>query len=89
MKTKEQQGTEKITSYEALEDKVRRRCRPGLKRVGATCCDARSVVKVALRGSLGEDLSRAAYYIQTLPQRIAEVEAAAEAVYETARRQGL
>jgi hypothetical protein len=85
---KEVQGTEKITSYEALEDKKRSRCRPGLKRVGATCCAARSVVKMALKGSICDDLNRAAYYIQTLPQRIAEVEAAAEAVYETARRQG-
>ena len=81
------QGTEKINSYEALEDKIRRRCRPGLKRVGATCCDARSVVKVALKESICDDLNRAAYYIQTLPQRIAEVKAAAEAVYEVARRQ--
>jgi len=81
------QGTEKITAYEQLEDKVRRRCRPGLKRVGATCCDPKSVVKVALRGTICEDLNRAVYYIQTLPQRIAEVEAAAEAVYEVARRE--
>lgn len=87
MKPKEHQGTEVVTTHEALTDLEKRRCRPGAKRVGATCCKAQSVVTVGLRDSVCEDLNRAAYYVQTLPQRIAEVQVAAKAVLEEGRRQ--
>jgi hypothetical protein len=54
-----------------------RRCRHGTKRDKATCCNNASVITVKLDISVCETLDRAAYYIKTLPQRIAEVEAAA------------
>jgi len=86
------QGTEVVDSYDELEelkdlraDRLRKK-RQGLKNVGPTYCEANTKVNVKLRASVSEALSRAAYYFLTLPQRVAEVEAAAEAVYETARR---
>lgn len=89
MKVREIQGTEKVTSHDKLEHLTKRRCGVGAKRVGATCCKARSVVTIGLRQSVCDDLDRAAYYIQTLPERIREVQEAAEAVLEEGRRQGL
>ena len=86
MKPTEKQGTEFVTTHKQLEEKERRRCGPGTKRVGATCCKAKDLVTVTLRDSVCEDLSRAAYYLQTLPQRVAEVQAASEAVGEEVRR---
>jgi hypothetical protein len=89
MKAREVQGTEKVTNHEKLEHLPKRRCGVGQKCVGATCCVARNPITVTLRQSVCEDLDRAAYYITTLPQRIKEVQEAAEAVLEEGRRQGL
>jgi hypothetical protein len=82
------QGTEFVTTHDQLEDRKLRNCRDGTKRVRATCCDNNSLITVTLGDSVCEALDRAAYYIKTLPQRIAEVEDAAEAVLEEGRRQG-
>jgi|694.fasta_scaffold30115_13 hypothetical protein len=86
------QGTEYVDALDELEDaeelraERKRKKQQGLKNVGPTYCEADKPVVVGLRTSASEALSRAAYYIQTLPQRVAEVEAAAEAVYEAGRR---
>ena len=88
MRQKDIQGTEFVTTHDQLEDRKLRHCRDGTKRVRATCCNNNSEVTVTLGASVCEALDRAAYYIKTLPQRIAEVEAAAEAVLEEGRRQG-
>ena len=88
MKQKDIQGTEIVTTHDQLEDRKLRNCRDGTKRVRATCCDNNSLITVTLGDSVCEALDRAAYYIKTLPQRIAEIEAAAEAVLEEGRRQG-
>jgi len=85
MKKQDIQGTEFVTTHDQLEDRKLRRCRQGTKRVRATCCDNNSLITVTLGDSVCEALDRAAYYIKTLPQRIAEVEAAAEAVLEEGR----
>ena len=89
MKQKKLQGKEFVTTHEELEHLESKRCSQGTKRVGATCCKAGSVVTVGLRQSVCGDLDRASYYIQTLPQRVREVQEAAEAVLEEGRRQGL
>ena len=86
MKQNEAQGTEFATTQDQLDDKKQRRCRQGAKRVRATCCNSQSVISVTLDKSICEALDRAAYYVQTLPQRIAEVEAAAEEVMKEGRR---
>lgn len=92
MKKSGVQGTEVVDSYDELEDlkdlraEKPRKKRQGLKPVGPAYCEANTGVSVTLRTSASEALSRAAYYLKTLPQRVAEVEAAAEAVYEAARR---
>ncbi len=85
MKKQNVQGTEFVTTHDQLEDRKLRRCRQGTKRVRATCCDNNSLITVTLGDSACEAVDRAAYYIKTLPQRIAEVEAAAEAVLEEGR----
>ena len=88
MKKNHVQGTEVVTSHEELKDTKRSRCRQNAKRVGATCCNRNYVVAIDLSKSVSEALHRAAYYIETLPQRIREVELAANAVLEEGRRQG-
>lgn len=86
------QGTEYVDSLDDLDDLDELRAdrakkkRQGLKNVGPTYCEANTEVNVKLRASVSEALNRAAYYVKTLPQRVAEVEAAAEAVYEAGRR---
>jgi hypothetical protein len=86
------QGTEYVDALDELEDaeelraERKRKKQQGLKNVGPTYCETDKPVVVGLGTSASEALSRAAYYIQTLPQRVAEVEAAAEAVYEAGRR---
>lgn len=84
MKQKDIQGIEFVTTHDQLEGRKLRHCRESTKRVRATCCDNSSLITVTLGDSVCEALDRA-YYIKTLPQRIAEVEAAAEVVLEEAR----
>lgn len=92
MKKNGVQGTEYVDAIDDLEDldelraDRRKKRRQRLKNVGPTYCEADTEVNVKLRASVSEALSRAAYYVKTLPQRVAEVEAAAEAVYEAGRR---
>ena len=79
------QGTEFVTMHDQPQGRELRHCREGTKRVRATCCDNNSLITITLEDSVCEALDRAAYYIKTLPQRIAEVEAAVEAVLEEER----
>jgi hypothetical protein len=85
MKQKDFQGAEFITTHDQLEDGRLRHCRESTKRVRATCCDNNSLISVTLGDSVCEALDRAAYYKKTLPQRVAEVEIAAEGVLEEGR----
>ena len=92
MKKSGVQGTEYVDALDNLDDldelraERKKKRRQGVKNVGPTYCETNTEVNVKLRASVSEALSRAAYYVRTLPQRIAEVEAAAEAVYEAGRR---
>jgi hypothetical protein len=85
MKKNEVQGTEFVTTHDQLEARKPRRCRPDAKRVRATCCDNDPEIEIRLEDSVCEALNRASHYIQTLPQRIAEIEAATEAVLKEGR----
>lgn len=92
MKKSGVQGTEYVDALDDLDDldelraeKDKKR-RQHLKNVGPTYCEGNTEVNVKLRASVSEALSRAAYYLRTLPERVAEVEVAAKAVYEAAGR---
>ena len=63
-------------------------CGRGLKRVGATCVWRADTVEIMLPEKLSEDMARAAYYIDTLPQRVAKAVAAAEEVIAAFERRG-
>jgi hypothetical protein len=82
------QGLEEIDTYEML-DKLRPerrgRCRRGAKAVGRACCDPRKLVVVEFDERIGVALSRAADFVKGMPQREAEVKAAAADVLRTAR----
>ena len=86
MSQKEVQGTEFVTTNDQLEARKPRRCRQDAKRVRATCCDNDPEIEITLEDSVCEALSRASDYIQTLPQRIAEIEAASEALPKEGRK---
>ena len=60
--------------------KARERCRSGSKAVNAACVKSMAVVSMQVPAALQDDLSYARDYLMVLPQRIREVEEAAEAV---------
>ena len=64
---------------------ARRRCRPGTKSVHACCVTPMTVVQVPIPKALQDDLSFARDYLMALPQRIREVQQAANAVLEVGR----
>jgi hypothetical protein len=67
MKTKEIQGTEKITTHKKLTEKPpRARCGPGSKSALATCVHAKALVAVPLRGSVSRSLGKAANYVRRM-----------------------
>lgn len=70
-----------------METKTRR-CRRPLKSVNAACVEHSTVVSVPLRSSLYDELERAQRFIAGQPQRIREVQQAANAVLKAARKQG-
>lgn len=69
------------------EKKVRKRCRHGSKAVGAACVKSVVLVEMALPETLHEDISFAKDYLMVLPQRIKEVQEAADAVLKAGARQ--
>ena len=74
---------EEVDTYDMLyrlpPDKRNKRCR-GSKSAGKTCVDNRHIVSITFDDLIGTALARGADYIKTLPERIAEVKAAAKAV---------
>jgi hypothetical protein len=85
MKQEDIQGTESVMTHDQLERRKLRHCREGTKRVRGTCCDKNKLITITLGNSFCEALDRAAYYINTLPQGIAEVDGAAKDMLEEAR----
>jgi hypothetical protein len=75
-----------VTLLETLTPPKRGRCRSGTKAVGSACVEAATTQKVNLDGRAGVALSRAAYYLRTLPQREAEVKKAAKEVLKAGRK---
>ena len=65
----------------------RKGCRQGSKAVNAACVGRTVVVAVELPRVLQDDLSYARDYLMVLPQRIREVQEAADAVLKAGRRQ--
>jgi len=68
-----------------MQEKQRKKCRPGLKRVGACCVSMSAGVTMPIRGTLIDDLSYARNYLLVLPQQIREVQEATKAVLQTAK----
>jgi len=67
------------------QSKAKRRCRHGSKSVNATCVTPLAVVQVQIPKALQDDLSFARDYLMELPQRIKEVQLAADAVLKAGR----
>ena len=67
--------------------KYRKGCRPGSKAVNAACVRSTVLVAVELPQVLQDDISFAKDYLMVLPQRIREVQEAADAVLKAGRRQ--
>jgi hypothetical protein len=64
---------------------TRMKCRQGTKSVNATCVVSTAMVTVELPKVLHGDISFAKDYLMVLPERIREVEEAAEAVLKAGR----
>lgn len=95
MKTRQQEtrpGTEHLEeedTYDLLKRLTptkRGRCRGNTKAVGKACVKAWELQAVTLDERVGVAVSRAAYYLLTLPERVAEVKQAAAEVLLTARQ---
>jgi hypothetical protein len=67
------------------QTKAKRRCRHGSKSVNATCVTPLAVVQMPIPQVLQDDLSFARDYLMELPQRIKEVQLAANAVLKAGR----
>jgi hypothetical protein len=67
------------------QKKKRKGCRPGCKAVNAACVRRAAVVTVELPRALQDDLSYARDYLMVLPERIREVQKAADAVLAVGR----
>ena len=63
-----------------VKETARKRCRPGGKSVLAACVKPFAVVQVPITQVLQDDLTYARDYLLVLPQRIREVQEAADAV---------
>ena len=98
MKTRQQEtrpGTEHLEeedTYDLLEKLTptkRGRCRGNTKAVGRACVKAWEPQAVNLDDRVGVAVGRAAYYLLTLPERVAEVkQAAAEVLVAARQREG-
>ena len=67
------------------KSKAKRRCRHGIKSVNATCVTPLAVVQVQIPQAQQDDLGFARDYLVELPQRIKEVQQAANAVLKAGR----
>jgi predicted amino acid racemase len=67
------------------QSKARQRCRKGSKSVNAACVTPVTLVRVPIPKALQDDLSYARDYLMELPQRIREVQQAADAVLKAGR----
>ena len=91
MKQETRPGTERLEeedTYELLERLTpvkEKRCRGNTKAVGRACAKHNQTYTVTLDDRVGVAVGRAAYYLLTLPERVAEVELAADDVLRTAR----
>ena len=64
---------------------ARKRCRPSSKSVLAACVKPFAVVQMPITKVLQDDLTYARDYLLVLPQRIREVQEAADAVLKAGR----
>jgi hypothetical protein len=84
-------GTESLEeedTYDLLEKLTpvkEQRCPRSTKAVGRACVKTWTLYTVTLDDRVGVAVSRAAYYLLTLPKRVAEVRKAADDVLRTAR----
>jgi hypothetical protein len=84
-------GTDRLEeedTYELLERLTpvkEQRCPSNTKAVGRACVKPYQTYAVTLDDRVGVAVSRAADYLLTLPERVAEVKLAAEDVLRTAR----
>jgi hypothetical protein len=91
LKQETRPGTDRLEeedTYELLEQLTpvkEQRCPSNAKAVGRACVKRLTPYTVTLDDRVGVAVSRAAYYLLTLPQRVAEVKEAAEDVLRTAR----
>ena len=91
LKQETRPGTDRLEeedTYELLEQLTpvkEQRCPSNAKAVGRACVKAYRAYTVTLDDRVGVAVNRAADYLLTLPQRVAEVKEAAEAVLRTAR----
>jgi len=69
------------------QTKAKCRCLHGSKSVNATCVTPLAVVQVQIPQALQDDLSFARDYLMALPQRIREVQQAADAVLKAGEEQ--
>jgi hypothetical protein len=79
---------EEEDTYELLERLTpvkKHRCRGNAKAVGRACVREGETNTVSLDDRVGVAVSRAADYLLTLPERVAEVKKASEEVLRTAR----
>ena len=79
---------EEEDTYELLEELTpvkEQRCPSNAKAVGRACVKPYQTYAVTLDDRVGVAVSRAAYYLLTLPQRVAEAKEAGEEVLRTTR----
>jgi hypothetical protein len=79
---------EEEDTYELLEQLTpvkKQRCRGNAKAVGRACVRKGETNTVSLDDRVGVAVNRAADYLLTLPERVAEVKKAADEVLRTAR----
>ena len=74
-----------VNPFKKQQVRTRRRCRKGTKSVNAACVTPLARVQVPIRKELQDDLSFARDYLMELPQRIREVQEAADAVLRVGR----
>ena len=91
LKQETRPGTERLEeedTYELLKQLTpvkEHRCPRSTKAVGRACVKPWETYAITLDDRVGVAVGRAAYYLLTLPERVAEVKLAAEDVLKTAR----
>jgi len=76
-----------VNPVKEVKEKAKRRCRHGSKSVLAACVKPFAVMQVPITRVLQDDLTYARDYLLVLPQRIREVQEAADAVLKAGRTQ--